>query len=70
MTEITPVRIRIRYWYEKIGRRYHCQLFTSYRPGEVFVMCGSLVFDDIEWPYIVEKWSHIEFIESSSHELT
>lgn len=45
---MTYIRIR----YQKQGGHYHCRLFTTQTEHGTYANCGSLVFDEREWPDI------------------
>lgn len=56
-----PVRMRI--MYEQQGGHYHCRVSTCFLPGETFALCGSIVFDEREWPFIQAMLPQVEFRE-------
>jgi hypothetical protein len=61
---VTYIRIR----WKKQGGHYHCRLFTTQNYHGTFAKCGELVFDEREWPDIVdalEKRPTIELIEDA-----
>lgn len=45
---MTYIRIR----YEKVGGHFHCRVFTSQVADGTYANCGSLVFDEREFPDI------------------
>ena len=56
---MTHIRIR----YKKLGGHIHCRVFTSQNgPGYTYANCGSLVFDEREWPEVQDKLSRCELI--------
>lgn len=65
MSEVTPVRIRIRY--DKNRDHYYCYVFISCQSGVTYEKCGELVFSEQEWPYILKQWPNVEFIEYGSN---
>ena len=56
---MTYIRIR----FKKQGGHYHCRLFTTQTQYGTYANCGSLVFDENEWPDIQAKMSQCEFID-------
>lgn len=58
---MTYIRIR----YEKAGGHYHCRLFTTQTKHGTYANCGTLVFDEDEWPDIVSAFAQCEFISDS-----
>lgn len=49
--------------YEQQGGHYHCRVSTCFLPGETFALCGSIVFDEREWPFIQAMLPQVEFLE-------
>jgi hypothetical protein len=49
--------IRIRWG--KRGGHFHCRVFTAPGPDRTFANCGTIVFDEREWPEVKEKFDRI-----------
>lgn len=58
---MTYIRIR----YEKSGGHYHCRVFTTQTYNGTYAMCGTLVFDEREFPEVQDKLSRCEWIEDA-----
>lgn len=56
----SPVALRLRY--EQRGGHIHCRLFSRWLPGDTYALTGRLVFDEREWPHIVELLTGVEII--------
>jgi hypothetical protein len=62
---MTHIRIR----FEKLGGHFHCRFFTTQTINGTFAKCGDLVFDEREWPDVIQRLrdkADIEFIEEFS----
>jgi len=56
---VTYIRIR----WNKLGGHIHCRVFTSQNVNGTFAKNGDLVFDEFEWPDILDKFSRAQFVE-------
>ena len=56
---MTYIRIR----YEKQGGHYHCRLFTTQTQNGTYANCGSLVFDEHEFPAVKFMLGAVEWID-------
>lgn len=55
---MTYIRIR----YKRLGRHFHCRLFTSELKNGTYANCGELVFDEHEFLDVRDKLSRCEWI--------
>ena len=55
---MTYIRIR----WKQLGGHIHCRVFTSQNYEGTFANCGTLVFDEREWPEVRDKFDRAEFI--------
>lgn len=62
---MTIIRIR----YVKRGGHYHCRLFTAPGKGLTFALCGTLVFDEREWPEVRAHLSDCEWLGDEQREV-
>lgn len=53
----------VRILWKKLGGHYHCRLFTSQGRDTTYAKCGDLVFDEREWPTILDALSKAQFVE-------
>ena len=58
---MTYIRIR----WKKQGGHYHCRVFTSQNYNGTFAKNGDLVFDEREWPEVMDKLSGAEFVDET-----
>lgn len=42
--------IKVRY--KKLGGHYHCDIFTARALNMTYANCGTVVFDEREWPEV------------------
>lgn len=47
---MTVMKVR----YKKLGGHYHCTIFTAPAPNLTYANCGDVVFDEREWPDILQ----------------
>lgn len=59
---MTVMKIR----YEKLGGHYHCTIFTARADNMTYANCGTVTFDEREWPDIQQIFSTAHFIEGRS----
>ena len=56
---MSAFRIRFR----KLGKHYHCRMFSARNPNETFAKNGDLVFDDREFDSVKAAMPGVEFID-------
>jgi hypothetical protein len=56
---VTYIRIRWR----QAGAHIHCRVFTSQDANGTYAKNGDLVFDEREWPDMIDKFYRCELIE-------
>lgn len=48
--------------YQVVGGHVHCRLFTAPAPDTTFALCGTLMFDIVEWPEIMGRLGTIAIV--------
>ena len=56
----------IRILWKKLGIRIHCRVFTTQNSSGTFAENGNLVFDEHEWPDIMDKFSRAQIVEEET----